>query len=60
MSIDDLEPLKQAKPKKDLEVMSIEALHEHIAELQVEIERTREAITQKQAARLGAEAFFKK
>jgi uncharacterized small protein (DUF1192 family) len=60
MDIDDLEPQKQAKPKKDLEVMSIEALHEYIEELQAEIERARGAISQKQAARQGAEAFFKK
>ena len=60
MDIDDLEPQKQAKPKKDLEVMSIESLHEYIEELQAEIERARGAISQKQAARQGAEAFFKK
>ena len=60
MDIDDLEPQKQAKPKKDLEVMSIEALHEYIEELQADIERARGAISQKQAARQGAEAFFKK
>ncbi len=60
MDIDDLEPQKQAKPKKDPEVMSIEALHEYIEELQAEIERARGAISQKQAARQGAEAFFKK
>ena len=60
MDIDDLEPQKQAKPKKDLEVMSIEALHEYIEELQAEIERARGAISQKQAARQDAEAFFKK
>lgn len=60
MDIDDLEPQKQAKPKKDLEVVSIEALHAYIEELQVEIERAQGAITQKQAARQGAEAFFKK
>jgi len=60
MSIDDLEPQKKKPPKKDLEVLSIEALGEYIEELEAEIERTRDAIKMKQAAREGAEQFFKR
>jgi len=60
MSIDDLEPQKKQPPKKDLEVLSIEALGEYIEELQAEIERARDTIKLKEAARLGAEQFFKK
>jgi len=60
MSIDDLEPQKKKPPKKDLEVLSIEALGEYIEELEAEIERTRDAIKMKQAARAGAEQFFKR
>ncbi len=60
MDIDDLEPQKKQPPKKDLDVMSIEALGEYIEELEAEIERVRGAIKLKEAARQGAEAFFKK
>jgi uncharacterized small protein (DUF1192 family) len=60
MSIEDLEPQKQKPPKKDLEIMSIEALGEYIEELEAEIERTRGAIKLKEAARQGAESFFKR
>ncbi len=60
MDIDDLEPQKQKPPKKDLDILSIEALGEYIGELEAEIERVRGAIRHKEAARHGAEAFFKK
>ncbi len=60
MNPDDLEPIKKAPPKKNLEEMSIEALGEYIEELQAEIERTRAAIQLKEKARAGAEAFFKR
>lgn len=60
MDIEDLEPKKQKPPKKDLEVMSMEALGEYIEELEAEIARTRDAIKHKQAAREGAEQFFKR
>ena len=60
MDIEDLEPKKQQPPKKDLEVMSIEALGEYIEDLEAEIARVRNAIKLKEAARQGAEAFFKK
>lgn len=60
MEPEDLEPRKPKPEKKNLEVMSIEALEEYIAELEAEIARAREAIAGKQTAREGAEAFFKK
>ncbi len=59
MDLEDLEPRKQKPPPKDLEVMSIEALHEYIGELEEEIARVREAIAAKGKARLGAESVFK-
>lgn len=60
MSFDDLEPQKKKPVLKNLEELSIEALHEYIAEMETEIERVRESIKAKEAARQGAEAFFKK
>lgn len=59
MDLDDLEPRKQKPPPKNLDVMSIEALHEYIAELEAEIARVREAIASKEKARSGANAVFK-
>ncbi len=59
MDLDELEPAK--KPEiKNLEVMSVKALEDYIAELRAEIARAQEAITGKQAARTGAESVFKK
>lgn len=59
MDTDDLEP-RPAKPRpKDLDDMSIEALHDYIADLEAEIARAREAIAGKEAARTGADSFFK-
>lgn len=55
----DLEPQKKKPDVKNLEVMSIEALEEYIGELQVEIERVRVEISQKQSARGDAEAVFR-
>jgi uncharacterized small protein (DUF1192 family) len=60
MDIEDLQPQKKAAPKKNLDELSIEALYEYIAELEQEIARTRDAIKAKEAARQGAEAFFKR
>lgn len=60
MEPEDLEPRKQKPAKKNLEVMSIEALQEYIGELEAEIARARETIAGKQDARQGAEQFFKK
>ena len=61
MSIDDLEPTKKpANSWKNLEDMSIDALHAYITELEREIERVRADIKSKEAARAGAEQFFKR
>lgn len=60
MDIDDDTPRHQKPLPKDLEVMSIEALHEYIEELEAEIARTRTAITKKEGGRAAAESVFKK
>jgi len=59
MDTDDLQPPVRKPGLKDLEVMSIEALHDYIAELEVEISRARAMIESKHSARDGAEKFFK-
>ncbi len=59
MDSDDLEPAKKKAAKKDLEVMSIEALGEYIEELEAEIARVRAAISLKIAAKSGADSVFK-
>ena len=53
-------PPKKAAVPVNLEVMSITELEAHIASLQAEIERTRQMITKKQAARGAADSFFKR
>lgn len=60
MDADDLEPEKKIEPPKNLEIMSIEALGEYIADLEAEIARARAQIGRKETARLGAESVFKK
>jgi len=59
MDTDDLEPVKKKAERKNLEVMSIEALGEYIVELETEIARVRGAIAHKEEARNGADSFFK-
>jgi uncharacterized small protein (DUF1192 family) len=59
MDVDDLEPRSVVPEPKNLEVMSIEALKDYIAELEAEIARAREIIAAKEAARTGADAVFK-
>ena len=59
MSDDDLEPIFTVEDRKNLEVMSIDALHQYISELEAEIERIREAISGKNNARTNADTFFK-
>ncbi len=59
MDPEELEPRKKKPALKDLGVMSIEALGEYIEEREAEIARARQAITAKEAARAGAETFFK-
>lgn len=51
-------PAKKPAPK-NLEVLSIKALGEYIAELEAEIARVREAIAAKEKARDGAQSVFK-
>lgn len=59
MDPEDLEPRLQPKPVKDLDPMSVEALTNYIVGLEGEIERAREMIASKQAARGAADTFFK-
>ncbi|MEQ8806605.1 MAG: DUF1192 domain-containing protein [Rhodospirillales bacterium] len=59
MDTDDLEPQKKMPDLKNLEVMSIEALNDYIADLEAEIARVRETIKAKEAARQSADSFFK-
>ncbi len=60
MDLEDLEPQHRPAPKKNLEIMSVDALGEYIAVLEAEIARARDAIKAKQAARAGAESVFKR
>ncbi|MDP6428440.1 MAG: DUF1192 domain-containing protein [Rhodospirillales bacterium] len=60
MDTDDLEPVAKKAEIKNLEIMSIEALGEYIAELEDEIERVRAEIALKEKARAGAESVFRK
>ncbi len=60
MDTDDLEPIAKKPDLKNLEVMSIEALGEYIAELEGEVERVRAEIALKEKARDGAESVFRK
>ncbi len=59
MDLEDLEPRAEEPQKKNLEIMSIEALKAYIGELEAEIARIREAIALKEKARDGADAVFK-
>ena len=60
MEPDDLEPKFKITKPKNLEVLSIQALHEYILELEEEINRAREEISAKEIAREGAEAIFER
>lgn len=57
---DDLEPRRPALAPRDLEIMSVEGLRDYIGDLEAEIARVHEVIARKQAAREGAESFFRK
>ena len=59
MEEDDLAPRAKKPGPKKLGMMSIEALHEYIAELKAEITRAGEMIAEKEAARASAEAVFR-
>ncbi len=56
----DLEPLTKKPDIKNLEVLSIEALEDYIAELQLEIDRAGQEIDRKKSARFAAESVFRK
>jgi hypothetical protein len=60
MGTDEFDSGKKKVIKRNLEEMSIEALGEYIVELEVEIFRVREVITQKEVAQTNAKSFFKK
>lgn len=60
MDADDLEPVKKQPEKRNLEVMSVEALSEYIQELEAEIERVKAEMERKKSARSSAEGLFKK
>ncbi|MSO54266.1 MAG: DUF1192 domain-containing protein [Rhodospirillales bacterium] len=60
MDIEDLEPRKKQPERKNLEIMSVEALHAYITELEAEIARTQGVIASKEKARTGADRFFKR
>jgi uncharacterized small protein (DUF1192 family) len=59
MDLDDLEPRNKKPEPRNLDVMSIKALEECIAELEGEIARVRQAIAAKKDARAGADSVFK-
>lgn len=59
MDEDDLAPRAKKPGPKKLGMMSIEALHEYIVELEAEIARAGETIAEKEAARASAEAVFR-
>lgn len=60
MEEEDLRPQRQKPKPKDLEIMSLGALEEYIAELEAEIVRARATIAAKFSHRSAAEAFFKR
>ena len=60
MDLEDLEPRKKTPKPRNLEEMSIEALHEYIEELAAEIERVKAAIKTKEQARSLADSVFRK
>ena len=59
MDSEDLEPRQKTVEQKNLDVMSIEALHDYITDLEGEIDRVRRAIALKETARGAADAVFK-
>jgi len=57
---DDTEPRNLPPKPRDLSGMGIGELEDYIAGLEAEIARAREVIAAKQAARQGADSFFKR
>lgn len=60
MDWEELDPKKPVSAKRNLEIMGVAELNAYISDLEAEIQRVRAAIVGKQAAKQGAEAFFKK
>lgn len=60
MDAEDLEPKKLKPAPRNLDELSIEALRDYIAELEAEIERTRQSVSAKEKARTGAEGIFRR
>jgi uncharacterized small protein (DUF1192 family) len=60
MDEEDLLPLRQPKPKRDLAPMAIAELDAYIAEMEEEIARARAEIAAKRRHRGGADALFKR
>ena len=60
IDIDDLEPLRRKPKPQDLDRLSLEELHEYIANMEAEIKRVREKIAAKQSHSSAAAALFKK
>jgi uncharacterized small protein (DUF1192 family) len=56
---EELEPQTKRQVLRDLELMSIDALHEYIVELKAEIDRVQQAITAKEKAKGAAESVFR-
>ena len=56
----DLEPRAKRPKLRDLDVMSVAALNDYIAEMEAEIARVRAAIEAKQSWRSQADTFFKR
>lgn len=59
MEEQDLETRAKRPKPRDLDIMSLDALHDYIAEMEVEIARARMAIDAKQNWRSQADTFFK-
>lgn len=60
MDWDEPETKKKSLQPKPLDSLGIDELNDYIAQLEAEILRVRQAITAKQAARAGADSFFKR
>ena len=59
MDLNELDPITKKKVLKNLDELSIEALGEYVEELELEINRVKKAIEQKEVALDGANTFFK-
>jgi len=59
MNKNQTEDRKSTVEKRDLEVMSIDKLHEYIEDLEQEITRAKLAVDLKGDAKSAAESFFK-